>query len=376
MRRIHCLQNMFSTNPHLFEYAAIIALITSQILPAPSGQIVEESNGAIETEATDTASTISAVSAGPRCFPPCRTGYMCRNGECISLCNPPCQPGWECGRDAECHPAMSIVRKEAESILSIQRVASRDLVVQGIVVRTNRPGSRVRIADSVFTFDREIFLNTPPESYRLLVDAPGRAPNSNSVDVRSGAIQELDVTLRPVQINLGPTIGPSLIRGDLTLTVNFDAGITILARHYIGLTIGYNAPFDPTPLSSTNTNDGIYPDTASSSFTDLSGGGITYGYCALHIQRPAITLMPKVSIGYWVLDHGIYYEETVRHGDTLTTHSLSRMERHTSEYGYFRPGVEIRMGNRMFGFRASLDAVIGSGFFVPSACIGFLVSFL
>jgi hypothetical protein len=355
---------------HLLEYSAIIAIVTSQILPAPCAQIVEESNGAIETGATDT------TNRGARCFPPCRKGYMCRNGECVSMCNPPCQPGWECGSDAECHPAMSIARKEAESILFIKRVASRDLVVQGIVVHTNRMESRVRIGDSVFVFDRDLYLNAPPDGYRLLVDAPGRAPNSNSVDVRSGSIQELDVTLRPIQVNIGVSFGPSTIRSDFDLAVNIDAGITILTRHYIGLSLDVDAPLDRTTLSSTDTTDHLYPDTARQAETDLMGGGITYGYCLFHSQRPPITIMPRVSIGCWALDKGIYYSETVLHGNTLSTGDIAGMEQHTYEYCYVRPGVEFRTGNRMFGFKLNIDAAIGNGLFVPSACAGFLISFL
>ncbi len=37
-----------------------------------------------------------------KCFPPCRTGYVCHNGECISLCNPPCPSGQKCTKEGEC----------------------------------------------------------------------------------------------------------------------------------------------------------------------------------------------------------------------------------------------------------------------------------
>jgi len=41
------------------------------------------------------------------CNPPCRVGYTCVNGECISLCNPPCPPGSQCDATVgDCVPAV------------------------------------------------------------------------------------------------------------------------------------------------------------------------------------------------------------------------------------------------------------------------------
>lgn len=36
------------------------------------------------------------------CFPPCRTGYLCYKGECVSRCNPPCPAGQKCTDEGEC----------------------------------------------------------------------------------------------------------------------------------------------------------------------------------------------------------------------------------------------------------------------------------
>lgn len=38
------------------------------------------------------------------CYPPCRSGYVCHNGECVSLCNPPCPSGQRCNQEGECIP--------------------------------------------------------------------------------------------------------------------------------------------------------------------------------------------------------------------------------------------------------------------------------
>ena len=36
------------------------------------------------------------------CFPPCRNGYVCVQGQCVSLCNPPCALGEACTATGQC----------------------------------------------------------------------------------------------------------------------------------------------------------------------------------------------------------------------------------------------------------------------------------
>lgn len=38
----------------------------------------------------------------PPCFPPCRSGFSCRTGECVSACETACRPGMVCAPDGEC----------------------------------------------------------------------------------------------------------------------------------------------------------------------------------------------------------------------------------------------------------------------------------
>lgn len=51
--------------------------------------------------------------AGDDCFPPCRSGYLCHEGECIEACNPPCPEGERCTDEGECVPAPSAAPKPA-----------------------------------------------------------------------------------------------------------------------------------------------------------------------------------------------------------------------------------------------------------------------
>lgn len=38
------------------------------------------------------------------CFPKCRSGYVCHEGACVSLCNPPCPEDERCTPEGECAP--------------------------------------------------------------------------------------------------------------------------------------------------------------------------------------------------------------------------------------------------------------------------------
>jgi hypothetical protein len=40
--------------------------------------------------------------AGGGCFPPCREGYVCRAGQCVSWCNPPCPSDQVCFEGRRC----------------------------------------------------------------------------------------------------------------------------------------------------------------------------------------------------------------------------------------------------------------------------------
>lgn len=41
---------------------------------------------------------------GNKCFPKCRSGYLCHEGKCISMCNPPCDSDEKCTVNGECVP--------------------------------------------------------------------------------------------------------------------------------------------------------------------------------------------------------------------------------------------------------------------------------
>jgi len=43
-----------------------------------------------------------AQPASGECFPACRPGFLCHQGQCVSACNPPCGPGTLCSPQAEC----------------------------------------------------------------------------------------------------------------------------------------------------------------------------------------------------------------------------------------------------------------------------------
>lgn len=57
-------------------------------------------------EEGETAADLSSPGEGGEssCFPECRPGFVCRDGECVSQCNPPCPQGQVCTAARECVP--------------------------------------------------------------------------------------------------------------------------------------------------------------------------------------------------------------------------------------------------------------------------------
>jgi len=45
--------------------------------------------------------SITEAQVSDSCYPPCRDGFICHNGECVSECNPPCPKGEQCN-NGEC----------------------------------------------------------------------------------------------------------------------------------------------------------------------------------------------------------------------------------------------------------------------------------
>lgn len=43
-----------------------------------------------------------SAATATECFPSCRTGYLCHQGQCLSRCNPPCAEGLVCLDSGEC----------------------------------------------------------------------------------------------------------------------------------------------------------------------------------------------------------------------------------------------------------------------------------
>jgi hypothetical protein len=65
-------------------------------------QIIEDS---VFTDTEKTNAQITTIAA-PQCIPPCRAGYVCVNGACVSQCNPPCPEGQECTPGFRCLPVL------------------------------------------------------------------------------------------------------------------------------------------------------------------------------------------------------------------------------------------------------------------------------
>jgi hypothetical protein len=69
---------------------------------APAVGISETADSSAGVSPGTPATAAPAVDPNTPCLPPCRSGYLCHKGQCISLCNPPCPPGTICTGNGEC----------------------------------------------------------------------------------------------------------------------------------------------------------------------------------------------------------------------------------------------------------------------------------
>src|SRR5688572_8418116 len=83
--------------------AAQPAEFPSDARPAPGG-----------TDAAAPPVSPAPPAAEPACFPACRRGFTCHQGQCVSLCNPPCAGGERCLASGECEPAAGARYSDAE----------------------------------------------------------------------------------------------------------------------------------------------------------------------------------------------------------------------------------------------------------------------
>ncbi|MBN1760764.1 MAG: ankyrin repeat domain-containing protein [Chitinispirillaceae bacterium] len=69
-----------------------------RVLPDPAG----DSDVVASTGSRVGSANASGDDGGANCFPPCRSGFRCQGGVCISECNPPCPAGSICSEGRDC----------------------------------------------------------------------------------------------------------------------------------------------------------------------------------------------------------------------------------------------------------------------------------
>jgi hypothetical protein len=348
---------------------ALLIIASSGLLRSVSCQIVEEKAAAPEIYQ-------DSSSGGDRgCFPPCRKGFTCHNGQCVSLCNPPCEQGMECGEDGNCHPSSVPVRGGLESVTGFRVVQGRKELSQGIALSTNVPRARAKVGDTVFEFGQELFLVAPTGSYSVDVDAPGRFIDHRSADVRPGEVDELNFRLRPFKVNISLAFGPAWMPKSVVMEGDLALGVNILTKHYVGVTGFLVAPLFYSAEYMNDTGDFMYPDTTRETGEEMYGIGLTYGYTGFTVLHNFVTVIPQISVGSWRYDDATYYYQRFGNRSTDSTYTIPSLEHHHYEHYYARPALEMRLGHRSFSFDAKAAAYIGTGRPIVSVCIGFVVAF-
>ncbi len=345
-------------SPSFFIFGFCVLFLFTQ---SNNCQIIEESNTVITDE--EKVQLPDSAQDQQNCFPPCRQGYLCHNGECISRCNPPCPDDMECRNDGECHSKdmyseLVEFKKKLRGISRFKKVASGDEVIQGLIVKTNRANTEIQIGDTSLTFDKDLYLTAPGNDYMIYLKAPKTNIKIYKIELQTGNVIELYSPLRPVRINIGASAGPAYFNKNISLAVNFDAGLNVVSKHFVGITGSAVTSIWNEDEDLSNTSDTLYPDTSRYSYSECYGLGITYGYTGLHFKRIA-TIIPKISIGYWRLFNRTSYSQRDHIGNKYVSNQLNDMKTVSYERYYVKPGVELRIGYRIFGFRMHIDTFIG-----------------
>jgi hypothetical protein len=347
--------------------ASLVFSVAFLYQPVTFGQISEEIDMPILEGPTDS----SSKSNGSQCFPPCRQGFFCNEGQCISKCNPSCPEGMDCWDDAECHPRTTTIKKALNEIDEIFRVLAEEELVQGAVVSTNIKKARVRILDTVFDCDGELFLNVPNGEYEVYVDAPRRFVNEEDLEVRLGTVETLEVKLRPYQINVGIAMGASSMKEFSLLGGEVNLGFSLFALAYVGFTGTYVGPIDGELTRLTSYTAVDVPDTLRELWTELIGMGVSCGYIGINPIARRIKFIPQIAFGYWKYDDQTYFLNKFQNGKT---EYLDDLEKHEIEKYYVRPALEVRIGERVFNFDGRISVFIGTGTPIVTLLLGFQIA--
>ncbi len=73
-----------------------------------SGRLPAQAAAPAPVPPTPATASTPTPAPGAACFPTCRDGFTCSQGQCISLCNPPCPAGLECVEGHRCEPPVPL----------------------------------------------------------------------------------------------------------------------------------------------------------------------------------------------------------------------------------------------------------------------------
>jgi hypothetical protein len=210
-------------------------------------------------------------------------------------------------------------------------------------------------------------LIAPTGEYKLYLKAKGYNTKYISKEIKLGFVEEIDQKLLPVRFNCGITAGPTYINNLFTTMINLDLGVDIASKHYIGIS-GSGLTYERN--IQTYTKDTLIKDSLETIVrlyrtASFLGIGITYGYRGFNFWK-VLTLIPKISLGYWKYENEYDLHESI---DNIRTPQLDNIpaprsytsvpdRQHIDRY-FFKPGVELQIGCRVVGFRIHTDMFIG-----------------
>ena len=75
---------------------------------------------------------VSSTAVAQECFPECRDGYLCHEGQCIESCNPPCKDGKVCTKGGQCAPDVAAAPSTKTDVESTAPIPDGSIVSFGV----------------------------------------------------------------------------------------------------------------------------------------------------------------------------------------------------------------------------------------------------
>lgn len=331
----------------------ILRVLLSILLIFVFSVFSQESVGISENvTTTQNDSTVNPTNGqtGSNCYPPCRSGYLCHQGQCIELCNPPCPPGTRCSGNGECVATESVKLNSHKSILKVHIVPS---------------DAEVCVDDDCVKIDSLASFSLPDEDrHVIIVKKPGYFPVREKESVDKGEVEELNIVLKQMKFHgsFGAGIASPLpVDGDPYIGFSFEAGVA-LPKHQMGGV--FNVALRPHEDSTDYAPD----------HNRYIGGGFVYHFTGIGTN---FKFIPGIAFGMWTFRdyHYLVTDEWTSINREVISSSHNAKLKYRSYSNYLNPQFAlVWFAMKKVSFKYQMGVWIGQKTFMDMLNFGIMLS--